>query len=254
MSQGARQPSGHRARGWRLALQVRQLRRTLAVLLAAPQWWLQPAEAGRRGLPHFCWRVQPPSWTGGDGAGMQLPSLQLGLWWTLVISLSRFSCWSNSVSAAQFFLPRRKRDERMFSRSEDFHSRISVFPGGLLPFTALRWFLFPYILKGAGQFGELNLGGGGARAEEEMDTSTQQPALNRLLFTGLSPDPQLPGPNLAWFFQILTYAPPTKQFSSCVAIVFFTQISPYQTISSSKVLSWHLAPCLEHIRHSIIVE
>lgn len=75
-----------------LAFQVRLPLRTLVGLLAALQWWLQPAERGAQGLPHF----RPDFLLEGPNPqlarGMEEPSLQL-------TSFSGCFCWSNFVSA-----------------------------------------------------------------------------------------------------------------------------------------------------------
>ena len=117
-------PGGHWTRGGQAAFQVRLQLRTLVLLWTGPQ----PGEAGD------CPTSARLS-AGGVGAGR--PSPQLGPCWTSGSSPSG-SCWSSFV-ATPMFLPR-KGEERMFPRGEDFNSRISVLPKGLVLFKTFFFF------------------------------------------------------------------------------------------------------------------
>lgn len=141
--------------GWQLACQVGLLPRTLLVLLAAPQWRLQPAQRGPWGLSHLSPDFPLEGPTPQLPEGRERPSLQLGPRLNLVASLSGSSCWSTCASAPQFFLPRKMR---ALCRGENANSRISVFPGGQLLFKALLCSCFPRRIGrggGADQLGEL---------------------------------------------------------------------------------------------------
>lgn len=80
------------------------------------------------------------------------------------------------------------------SRGENANSRVSVFPEGSWD---LKLCSVP-VSPGGFEGGQTNLGGcesgGRVRAEEEVQSSTQQPALHPFLFVRFAPNPSLPSP------------------------------------------------------------
>lgn len=137
--------------------------------------------------------------------------------WPRYLQLGPFSLWillrENLVSAPRGLLP---------ERSEDFRSRLSVFPGGLVLFRAL---LFPPegFCSAQTDLGRLNCGEKeGRKQRRKLRLVLRAACLKQLCFhQGCPKPPKIPSPGLGQLSQIFIHIRRPKQCSFGAVMVFF---------------------------------